>query len=65
MSEIVDGLLRDESPAVRKALRRVLRAWGQADPEAVTRWAVSVRGGLPRILQSEVKRAQRRSERIQ
>lgn len=65
VSEIVDGLLRDESPAVRKALRRVLRAWGQADPEAVTRWAASVRGGLPRILQSEVKRAQRRSERIQ
>ena len=57
---LVTGMLRDEAPAVRKALRRVLRAWGNADPAAVVAWAEATRGGLPKLLQGEVKRAQRR-----
>ncbi|TNE91273.1 MAG: hypothetical protein EP330_05675 [Deltaproteobacteria bacterium] len=59
---VVDGLLRDEAPAVRKAIRRVLRAWTNADPGAVVAWSQTVRGGLPKILQGEVKRAERRSQ---
>lgn len=59
---VMTGLLRDEAPAVRKALRRVLRAWTNADPAAVIAWAEGIRGGLPKLLQGEVKRAARRAE---
>lgn len=59
---MMTGLLRDESPAVRKALRRILRAWTQADPDAVVAWGVQAAGGLPKLLRAEVKRAQRRQQ---
>lgn len=60
---VCDAFLRDEHPAVRKALRRLLRTWGQSDPSAVVTWAEMVRGGLPKLLKDEVRRAQRRAER--
>jgi len=63
VAELVDGSLRDEAPSVRKALRRVLRTWGQADPHAVTAWAATVRGGLPKLLRTEVDRAARKASR--
>ena len=53
--------LRVESPAVRKALRRILRTWTQTDPEDVVAWADSVRGGLPKLLRAETDRARRRA----
>jgi len=59
----LDAFLRDESPLVRKALRRVLREWSGADPEAVVAWADTVHGGLPKILKAEVDRAARRARR--
>lgn len=58
VSVIAHGVLRDESPAVRKALRRVLRAWVKTDPAAVVAWEREVRGGLPKLL-SEVTRKAR------
>ncbi|MEQ1506888.1 MAG: DNA alkylation repair protein [Myxococcota bacterium] len=42
--------VRDANPAVQKAVRRVLRAWADVDPNAVVAWAPTVRGGLPRLL---------------
>jgi hypothetical protein len=51
--------LRDESPSVRKAMRRILRAWANDDPAAVVAWGEAAGGGLPKLLRPEVKRAQR------
>jgi hypothetical protein len=57
--------LRDEDPGVRKALRRLLREWVKADPVAVTEWVASVRGGLPKLLSAETKKAERAARRLQ
>lgn len=51
--------LHDESPMVRKAMRRILRAWANSDPQAVVRWGEVADGGLPKLLRPEVKRAAR------
>jgi len=54
--------VRDESPIVRKAMRRILRAWANSDPDAVVRWGDDVAGGIPKLLRPEVKRAQRQAK---
>lgn len=63
VAALLDRLVRDEAPEVRKALRRVLRAWTDADPSAVVAWGERWRraGGLPRMLSDEVERARRRA----
>ncbi|MCB9676587.1 MAG: DNA alkylation repair protein [Alphaproteobacteria bacterium] len=58
---IAHRFLRDEDPAVRKALRRLLREWVRADPAAVVHWESTVRGGLPKMLSAETKRAHRKA----
>lgn len=62
---MMTGLLRDESPIVRKGLRRVIRAWGEADNDALQAWVAEVHGGLPKLLRTEVVRADRRAKRAQ
>ncbi len=57
------ALVKDEAPVVRKALRRLLRAWAADDPEAVVAWADTIAGGLPKLLKAEVDRARRAAER--
>lgn len=52
--------VRDEAPQVRKVLRRILRIWAKADPAAVVAWEESVRGGLPKFLSAETKKARGR-----
>ncbi len=64
IAEHLNGWLRDEMPPVRKAVRRVLRAWTKWDPAAVTAWGDAVRGGLPKMLRAEVERARRRAARM-
>jgi hypothetical protein len=67
LSEHVAGLctrhLRDATPGIQKPLRRLLREWVKADPEAVVLWAESIQGGLPKLLRAEVKRARSRRGR--
>ena len=63
LSALCDGMLRDETPPVRKAMRRVMRAWGQDHPAAVVAWSEQVRGGLPKMLRAEVDRAKRALKR--
>lgn len=58
-----DAFLRDDSPSVRKGLRRLLRLWTKGDAPAVVRWADRVGGGLPKLLKKETDRARRRAER--
>jgi hypothetical protein len=53
--------VRDAEPAVQKALRRALRAWADDDPASLVAWAPTIRGGLPRMLSDEVKRAKGRA----
>jgi hypothetical protein len=56
IAEIAGRFLRDDAPAIRKALRRLLAAWGDGHPEAVAAWAAGVRGGLPKLLRETVDR---------
>ena len=60
VAEIATAFLRDESPAVRKALRRELRTWAKADPAATAAWGDSIKGGLPKLLKPEVDKARRK-----
>lgn len=58
-----DAFLRDEAPVVRKALRRLLRAWAVDDPAGVGAWADTVRGGIPKMLREVVDKARRKAAR--
>ena len=63
ISRVAHASLRDEAPAVRKAMRRLLRCWAKDDPEAVAAWADEVRGGLPSMLKAEVEKARKKAAR--
>jgi len=63
VADIASAFVRDEAPSVRKALRRVLRSWAKADPQAVVEWGDAVRGGLPKLLRAEVEKARRKASR--
>lgn len=56
LSGVIRRFLRDSAPPVQKGLRRVLRAWIDADPDRVLAWAPTVPGGLPRLLGAEIDR---------
>lgn len=58
---ICHAFLRDESPTVRKAMRRLIREWVRVDPAAVVAWEGEVRGGLPKLLSAETIRARRKA----
>lgn len=61
LARVASAFVRDAAPPVQKGLRRVVRAWADADPAAVVAWAATVRGGLPKLLGAEVDRARRRA----
>jgi len=63
LSRIATATLPDDTPPIRKSLRRVLRCWAGSDPSGVVAWAGTVKGGLPSLLKNEVARAQRRVDR--
>ena len=60
---LAKAFLRDESPPVRKCLRRLLRIWTKADPEAVVAWEEAVRGGVPKFLSEETRKARNKVKR--
>lgn len=60
LSALLDATWRDEAPMVRKACRRVLRAWVKSSPAGAVAWADAVRGGLPKLLGAEVAPARKR-----
>lgn len=60
---ILARFVRDDAPAVQKALRRVVRAWAADAPESLVAWAASVRGGIPRLLGAEVDRVKPKRSR--
>lgn len=65
IAAICTAFLRDEDPSVRKAMRRVLRAWADCDTAAQVAWADATKGGLPKMLRAEVDKARTRLARQQ
>ena len=61
LSDLAARFLRDEAVAVRKAMRRVLRAWAKADPTAVAAWGDAHRTSIPKMLRPEIDRARRKA----
>lgn len=55
--------LRDGSPVVRKAVARVLRAWGACDPDRVEALVRDFPGGLSKQLREEAVRGIRKARR--
>ncbi len=62
---ICTAFLRDEDPSVRKAMRRVLRAWAACDTTAQVAWADNTKGGLPKMLRAEIDKARKKLARKQ
>lgn len=68
---LATAFARDDEPAVRKGLRRVLGTWAELDAPEAKRWMESFPGGVHRMLRDEIestatrseKRAARRTER--
>ena len=56
------AFMRDGSPVVRKAVARVLRAWGTAERIGWKRWFVTP-GGLSKQLREEAVRGIRKARR--
>lgn len=63
LTALANASLRDEHPAVRKGLRRVLTAWALHDPDGAEAWLGAVRGGTPKILREAVEKSARKSRR--
>ena len=61
LGRMASGFLRDEAPPVRKAMRRLLRAWCKTDPAGLSAWADEVRGGIPKLLQPDIDAARRKT----
>jgi hypothetical protein len=63
LAALLGRFVRDDSPAVQKVSRRIVRAWGASEPASLVRWSGNVPGGLPKLLGDEVKRVKRALER--
>lgn len=61
--ELASAALRDEDPAVRKALRRVVGAWAVHDPQAAEAFLESTTGGVPRMIRDAVVKGARKARR--
>ena len=57
------AFMRDTSPVVRKAVARVLRAWGTCDPDRVEALVKGFPGGLSKQLRDEAERGIRKARR--
>jgi hypothetical protein len=61
---LVRATLRDEDPAVRKAVRRLLAAWAEHDPDRAEDFLRGVPGGVPKMLREAAEKAARRGRRL-
>jgi hypothetical protein len=58
-----NAFARDEEPAVRKGLRRVLGTWADHDATAAKHWMEGVPGGVHRMLRDEIESTAARNEK--
>lgn len=67
ISAVCFGYRTDSDPHVRKALARVLRAWGECDPEAAQGWLEEAqnRGGIPKFIRELVSKGIKKGRRRQ
>lgn len=63
VATLCEVAIKDPDPSVRKALRRVLSAWGRRAPDEAEAWIMAVRGGSPKMLREAVVKATRRGRR--
>lgn len=64
VARVASTSLKDEAPQVRKAMRRLLRAWAQQDPVGLVTWSKAQKGGLPAMLRDEVDGAKKQLARM-
>ena len=55
--------IRDRDPHVLRATGRVLRAWGEADPDAVSEFLTHEPGGVPKRLRALAEKGARKGRR--
>ena len=67
-SEVVGSVMnctfRDTDPLVLRAVGRVLRTWGECDPDAVTAFLENISGGIAKRLREQAQRGIRKGLRI-
>lgn len=64
LGPLLTAFFRDPDPSVQKAVRRLIRGWGSADPVGLTAWADTVRGGFPKLLSDDLTKARRKAARL-
>ena len=55
--------VRDRDPHVLRAVGRVLRGWGESDPEAVAEFVANCPGGMPKRLRELAEKGARKGRR--
>jgi len=61
---VCSAYIQDSDPLVRKALARVIRAWGQCAPAVVEEFLAEVPGGVNRRIREEAQRGIRKGIRL-
>ncbi len=64
MWSVCTAYIQDSDPLVRKALARVIRAWGQCEPAAVEEFLATIPGGVNRRIREEAQRGIRKGIRL-
>jgi len=65
INAVCHGYRTDTDPHVRKALARVLRTWGEHDPDAVEAWLdeAQERGGIPKFVRESTQKGVKKGRR--
>lgn len=63
LQPLLAGYMRDEHPAVRKSVARLLRAWAQHEPERVHTLLQNFPGGVAKQVRDEAERGIRKGRR--
>jgi hypothetical protein len=64
VSSVMARTFRDSDPLVLKAVARVLRSWGENDPEAVVVFLENIVGGIAKRLREHAQKGIRKGRRI-
>ena len=63
VAEVADAFRFDGTPAVRKALMRLVRTWALSSPDAAEEWLDDWRGGAPRAIRAEIEKVIKKARR--